>query len=140
MPNSTIEVSSEDVSAFANEVDQCLKAAQVTGGLDLSIFVGELAGAARRLSEGRMQTIAISSCGVTYHAGDMEYDEWAMALLLMARSVESLRRKARDGHCYAHAKPCNIAQPTEMRVWNNCLESFEKLLVELKAKDLSDPN
>jgi hypothetical protein len=141
MPNDIIQISAADVSAFAKEVDKAINESIIPeGGLDLCIFAIGAAKAAQKLSLSRMATRTNAGCGVSFKPQDIEYIEWAMGLLLMARSVEIMRRKTRDTHCYVHKKPCSVAGAFNKTILKDCIDSFEVLLGQLKSKPLNDPD
>jgi hypothetical protein len=140
MQNKVIQIVPEDVSAFAKEVDASLDNSTTGQNVSLSQFGGSTVSAGQSVARRRMKQVSIESCDIVYRAGGIEYDEWAAALLLMARSAEFLRRKARDGQCYNHAQPCMTAREEEVGVYRACLESFQTLLNELKSKEIDDPD
>jgi hypothetical protein len=129
-----------DVSSFAKEVDSSLDSSSTGENVSLSLFGGSTVAAGQAMARKRMQQVSIESCNVVYRAGGIEYDEWATALLLMARSTEFLRRKARDGQCYNHEQPCLTAREEEIGVYRACLDSFQTLLNELKSKEINAPD
>ena len=108
--------------------------------VNLGQFGGSTVAAGQAMARKRMQPISVQSCDIIFRAGGIEYDEWATALLFMARSAEFLRRKARDGQCYNHEQPCMTAREEEVGVYRTCLDSFQTLLNELKSKDINDPD
>jgi hypothetical protein len=141
MPNRIIQLSAVDVSAFAKEVDQAINKSMIPNdGLNLDIFAIEVAKAAQNLSLIRMAIRTNAGCRVSFKPQDIEYVEWAMGLLLMARSVEIMRRKTRDTHCYAHKKPCSVAGTFNETILKDCIDSFEVLLAQLKSKVVNDPD
>jgi hypothetical protein len=140
MQNKVIQIIPEDVSAFAKEVDGSLSRSVSGESVNLGQFGGATVAAGQAMATKRMQPVSIASCNIIYRAGGIEYDEWAAALLLMARSAEFLRRKARDGQCYNHDQPCQTAREEEVGVYRACLDSFQSLLNELKSKEIDAPD
>ncbi len=140
MPNKVIQIVPEDVSVFAREVDSALGRAATGESVNLSVFGGLAVSAGQAMAMKRMGQVAIGPCDVVFRAGGIEYDEWAAALLLMARSAEFLRRKARDGQCYSHEQPCAAAREVELEVYRACLDSFQTLLDALKSRGIEDPD
>ena len=140
MQNKVMQIVPEDVSAFAKEVDASLNRSVSGENVSLGQFGGATVAAGQAMAKKRMQPVSIESCDIIYRAGGIEYDEWATALLLMARSAEFLRRKARDGQCYNHDQPCPTAREEEVVVYRACLDSFQTLLNELKSKELDAPD
>jgi hypothetical protein len=140
MENRVMKIVPADVSDFAKEVDSTLMLSSSGESVNLGQFGGSTIAAGQGMARKRMQPVSIQSCNVIFRAGGIEYDEWAAALLLMARSAEFLRRKARDGQCYNHEQPCMTAREEEVGVYRDCLDSFQTLLNELKSKDINDPD
>jgi hypothetical protein len=140
MQNKVMQIVPGDVSTFAKEVDTSLDSSSTGENVSLTLFGGATVVAGQAMARKRMQQVSIESCNIVYRAGGIEYDEWATALLLMARSAEFLRRKARDGQCYNHEQPCLTAREEEVGVYRACLDSFQTLLNELKSKDINDPD
>ncbi len=140
MENKIVQIVPADVSEFAREVDSSLSRSVTGDSVNLGQFGGATIAAGQEMARKRMQTVSIQSCDVIFRAGGIEYDEWATALLFMARSAEFLRRKARDGQCYNHEQPCMTAREEEVGVYRACLDSFQTLLNELKSKDINDPD
>ena len=140
MENRVMKIVPADVSDFAKEVDSTLMLSSSGENVNLGQFGGSTIAAGQGMARKRMQPVSIQSCNVIFRAGGIEYDEWAAALLLMARSAEFLRRKARDGQCYNHEQPCMTAREEEVGVYRDCLDSFQTLLNELKSKDINDPD
>jgi len=140
MQNKVMQIVPDDVSEFAKEIDTSLDQASTGQSVSMNQFGGASVVAGQAMARKRMQPVTIQSCDIIFRAGGIEYDEWATALLLMARSAEFLRRKARDGQCYNHEQPCMTAREEEVDVYRACLDSFQTLLNELKSKDISDPD
>jgi len=140
MSNRVLQIAPEDVSAFAKEADMALDNA--TSGTDVSLakFGAGLMAVGQAMAEKRMTRIELPPCNLVFRAGGIEYDEWAAALLLMARSAELLRRKARDGQCNGHMQPCAVAAEMETEIYRACLDSFQALLDEMKQKKIEDPD
>jgi hypothetical protein len=135
-----MQIVPDDVSEFAKEIDTSLDGASTGQSVSMNQFGGASVVAGQAMARKRMQPVTIQSCDIIFRAGGIEYDEWATALLLMARSAEFLRRKARDGQCYNHEQPCMTAREEEVDVYRACLDSFQTLLNELKLKDINDPD
>jgi hypothetical protein len=140
MSNKVIQIVPEDVSVFAKELDSALGRASTGESVSLSGFGGYTMVAGQAMAMKRMNQVAIGPCDVVFRAGGIEYDEWAAGLLLMARSAEFLRRKARDGQCYTHERPCAAASDVELEVYRACLDSFQSLLDALKSRGIEDPD
>jgi hypothetical protein len=133
MTNDVIQITAGDVSILAKTVGRAISNAIVTGGMDAGRFAQAVMSEAQNLANSKMQPVNIPGCGVSFSAAFIEYQEWAILAILMARSAEILRRKARDTHCYNHTKPCLIAKPIDEKVHQDCLDSFETLLRELEG-------
>src|ERR1017187_5577489 len=140
MENRVMKIVPADVSDFAKEVDSTLMLSSSGESVNLGQFGGSPIAAGQGMARKRMQPVSIQSCNVIFRAGGIAHDDWAAALLLMARSAEFLRRKARDGQCYNHEQPCMTAREEEVGVYRDCLDSFQTLLNELKSKDINDPD
>jgi hypothetical protein len=140
MQNKVMQIVPDDVSVFAKEIDTSLDSSSTGENVSMNKFGGASVIAGQAMAKKRMQPVSIQSCDIIYRAGGIEYDEWATALLLMARSAEFLRRKARDGQCYNHEQPCLTAREEEVGVYRACLDSFQTLLDEMKSKDINDPD
>jgi len=140
MQNKVMQIGPDDVSEFAKKIDTSLDSSSTGENVSMNQFGGASVVAGQAMARKRMQPVSIQSCDIIYRAGGIEYDEWATALLLMARSAEFLRRKARDGQCYNHEQPCMTAREEEVGVYRACLDSFQTLLDEMKSKNINDPD
>jgi len=140
MQNKVMQIGPDDVSEFAKKIDTSLDSSSTGENVSMNQFGGASVVAGQAMARKRMQSVSIQSCDIIYRAGGIEYDEWATALLLMARSAEFLRRKARDGQCYNHEQPCMTAREEEVGVYRACLDSFQTLLDEMKSKNINDPD
>ena len=135
-----MQIGPDDVSDFAKKIDPSLESSSTGQNVSMNQFGGASVVAGQAMARNRMQPVSIQSCDIIFRAGGIEYDEWATALLLMARSAEFLRRKARDGQCYNHEQPCMTAREEEVDVYRACLDSFQTLLDEMKSKNINDPD
>lgn len=53
---------------------------------------------------------------------------WALGLACESWSLGILRLKAKEGHCYAHTKPCQKGVEFHKGLFRECKKSFEEVL------------
>lgn len=53
---------------------------------------------------------------------------WKLGVICEAWSLEILRRKAEDGHCYVHPKPCTVSREFHSRLMEIAASEFEQVV------------
>jgi hypothetical protein len=131
-------MSAEGHCSFMNvEIDQCVKEVDTIlskKGLKIEDLHKELINSAKR--------IAISTIGKRINDScDTEYDPeqcpeivlWALGLVCEIWTLEILRQKTQEGHCYTHKKktgePCPIGSRFHENLFNEAKKSFQDVLI-----------
>lgn len=61
---------------------------------------------------------------------------WTLGLILETWCMEILRRKATEGHCFDHPKPCRPSQKFHARLFTESAQEFEAVVNLIRNRPL----
>ena len=90
--------------------------------------------ASRRATQtGTVFTDRFASCGVHYTAGHHEISIWHISLMFAEYVAGMLAKKAEDGHCRTHQKPCDLTRELHLRMLGRFKADLLALVKEIEG-------
>lgn len=134
-----VTIDSNDWMKLTADVDCAVRHA-LNNGAKLEMLFGVLIEKSISNANKKIKPLFNPLCGYAYNSKSLEYIIWMNALLSMAWTCETFRRKSRDGHCRTHSKPCLIGREDHTHLQAEAIRSFETLLKQLKEIPMEMPD
>jgi hypothetical protein len=82
----------------------------------------------KEYSRKRIETHKNLDCGTIYAENSLEHLIWALGLICEEWTLEILRLKTVNGHCYTHKLPCPNGSQFHKELHEICQKSFKEAL------------